>query len=75
MTTRRLTLGGGLGLVLAGLVTFALSRVVDSGFVHGMFQGMTVALMVLGAYAIGRGAWGSRSDGAGLWRPSEDRRE
>jgi hypothetical protein len=75
MTTRRLSLGGGLGLVLAGLVTFALSRVVDSGFVHGMFQGMTVALMVLGAYAIGRGAWGGRSGDAGLWRPSEDRRE
>lgn len=74
MTTRRLTLGGGLGLVLAGLVTFALSRVVDSGFVHGMFQGMTVALMVLGAYALGRGARAGRSGDAGLWRPSEDRR-
>ncbi|QIM20684.1 hypothetical protein G7075_05185 [Phycicoccus sp. HDW14] len=74
MTTRRLTLGGGTGLVLAGLVTLTLSRVVDSGFVHGMFLGMTVALMLLGAYALGRGMRSRGRDDAGLWRPSEDRR-
>lgn len=74
MTTRRLSLGGGLGLVLAGLVTFMLSRVVDSGFVHGMFQGATVALMVLGAYALGRGMRSGRGTGGGLWRPSDERR-
>jgi hypothetical protein len=39
-----------------------------------MFQGMTVALMVLGAYALARGARAGRSGDAGLWRPSEDRR-
>lgn len=66
-------------LVLAGFVTGALSRVVDSGFFHGAFQGMTVALMVLGAYIIGRGVWGSGRGGEGrdgsLWLPSRDRRE
>ena len=48
----------GMSLVLLGLVTGALSRVVESGFFHGLFQGMTIALMALGAYAIGRGVWG-----------------
>ncbi|QKE84524.1 hypothetical protein [Arthrobacter sp. NEB 688] len=73
MNAQRTALGGGTVLVLAGLVTFCLSRLVDSGFVHGLFQGMTVALMVLGAVAIGRGARGRGSDREGLWLPSRDR--
>ncbi|MBT9254776.1 hypothetical protein KMZ32_02885 [Phycicoccus sp. MAQZ13P-2] len=73
MTAQRTALGGGTTLVLAGLVTFWLSRVVDSGFVHGLFQGMTVALMVLGAATIGSGLWGRASGGDRLWLPSRDR--
>ena len=69
----------GMSLVLLGLLTGFLSRVVESGFFHGVFQGMTIALMVLGAYAIGRGVWGSRGDGVELrgamWLPCRDRRE
>ena len=69
----------GMSLVLLGLLTGALSRVVESGFLHGLFQGMTIALMALGAYAIGRGVWGSRGDGdepqGSMWLPSRDRRE
>ena len=69
----------GMSLVLLGLVTGALTRVVESGFFHGLFQGMTIALMALGAYAIGRGVWGSRGDGdepqGSMWLPSRDRRE
>ena len=69
----------GMSLVLLGLLTGFLSRVVESGFFHGVFQGMTIALMVLGAYAIGRGVWGSRGDGVeqrgAMWLPSRDRRE
>lgn len=69
----------GMSLVLLGLVTGALSRAVESGFFHGVFLGITVALMVFGAYAIGRGVWGSRGDDdepqGSMWLPSRDRRE
>ena len=76
MSTQRSMSGVGMVMVLAGFVTGALSRVVESGFVHGALLGMTVALMVLGAFFIGRGIWGSDREGEGsMWLPSRDRRE
>jgi len=79
MSAQRSMSGIGMVIVLAGFVTAALSRVVDSGFFHGAFLGMTVALMVLGAFILGRGIWGPGRDGQGgegsMWLPSRDRRE
>lgn len=79
MSGQRSVSGVGIAIVLTGLVTGALSRVVESGFVHGAFQGMTVALMVGGAFIIGRGVWGMDGGGEGhegsMWLPSRDRRE
>ncbi|HSO63617.1 MAG TPA: hypothetical protein VLQ78_00830 [Ornithinibacter sp.] len=69
----------GMASVLAGFVTGALSRIVESGFFHGAFQGMTVTLMVLGAFIIGRGLRATGRAGEGhegsMWLPSRDRRE
>ena len=45
----------GLGLFAAGLVAFVLSTLITDGFVHGIFLGMTIALMVGAAYPL-RGA-------------------
>lgn len=79
MSAHRSVSGVGMVMVLAGFVTAALSRVVESGFVHGAFLGMTVALMVMGAFVIGRGIWGPDRDEEGrdgsMWLPSRDRRE
>lgn len=76
MTTERTALGGGTVLILLGALAWVLSRVVDSGFVHGLFLGMTVALMLLGALAVGRGLRsGVGSEDGPDWLPSRDHRE
>ncbi|WP_299519531.1 hypothetical protein [uncultured Serinicoccus sp.] len=72
----RVRLTAGLAAIAIGFVTYALSRAVDSGFVHGFFQGATLALMVAGAYLVGAAMWHRRSRGQGEddrhWLPSRD---
>ncbi len=81
MATKRSTapavLSSGYVFVLLGLLTFVCSRLVDSGFFHGFFQGATVALMVFGAYLLGRRYWWAREDpdDGGMWLPSENGRD
>ena len=63
----------GLLLVLLGFLTYGASRLIDGGFVGGMFQGMTVALMIGGAWLIGS-LWRDRDrdddGGDQMWLPS-----
>lgn len=68
----------GVSAMVAGLVTFALSKQITSGFVHGLFQGMTIGLMLCAAYFFGA-QWRQRldeDDGGrdpdALWLPSQD---
>lgn len=67
----------GMTLVVAGLVTFMISSQIPGGFFRGLFQGMTIALMVGAAYLIGL-PWrrGRSSEGEEdpepLWLPSRD---
>lgn len=73
----RVELMAGMPVILLGFVCYALSGVFERGFVHGLFQGATIALMVLGAYLVGAGLWHSRTDEAALdegahWLPSRD---
>lgn len=72
-TTDKMTRTYVVGLVMLGFLTFLLSRIVDRGFFHGLFQGMTIALMFVAAYLFGqsfrRGRAGEQDD---LWRPSQD---
>ena len=72
----RVRLTAGITAILVGLVTFWLSRLVESGFVHGFFQGATLALMVAGAYLVGAAVWHRRSRGQveddRHWLPSRD---
>lgn len=74
MSKVRLT--AGITSIVIGFATFWLSRVFDSGFVHGFFQGATVALMIVGAYLVGAGMWQHRSRGQveddQHWLPSRD---
>ncbi|WP_201467179.1 hypothetical protein [Janibacter melonis] len=76
MTPRHVSLlmRSGLTFIAFGALTFVGSLVVDSGFVHGAFQGATVALMVGGAYLLGRRLWSSDADPDedGMWLPSRD---
>lgn len=68
----------GMGVFLAGLVTFLLSTLITDGFVHGFFQGMTIALMVGAAYLFGaqwrrdRHENGAQQNPEALWLPSRD---
>lgn len=59
---------GGVSAVALGFVTYLLGRTFDSGFVGGLFDGATIALMVMGAYLIGASTW-RRSE---HWLPSQD---
>lgn len=73
----RVELMAGMPVILLGFVCYALSEVFDSGFVHGLFQGATIALMILGAFLLGAGLWHSRQDQQSLdegahWLPSRD---
>ena len=66
-----------MGMFAAGLVTFVLSTLVADGFVHGLFLGMTIALMVGAAYVFGaqwrRGHDGDAElDSEAWWLPSQD---
>ena len=80
-TSRATDLTAGLLCVVLGLAAFVLSRG-RGGFDKGLFQGATIALMVLGAYLLGstmrarRNAPGDREDASGddLWLPSRDDR-
>ena len=71
MTIRPYSRRFSLALVVAGLLTFVLSRVVEHGFVHGLFQGMTVSLMILAAVIFGSslGARGEQPRDKGMWLP------
>ncbi len=66
--TSRTTPAAGLLLVTLGLGTFVLSLLFDGGFLKGFFQGATVALMVLGAWAIAK----ERRIRGGSWLPSRE---
>jgi hypothetical protein len=71
---RTTTLSTGMVCVLLGLASFALSHGRD-GFDKGIFQGMTIALMVLGAYLLGSATFRKGTDGDlgdGTWLPSRD---
>lgn len=72
-------LAAGIPAILLGFVTYILSNAFDSGFIHGLFQGATIALMVMGAYVLGAGTWFSRKNDeelryGGHWLPSRDGR-
>ena len=80
-TSKATDLTAGLLCVVLGLAAFVLSLGRD-GFDKGLFQGATIALMVLGAYLLGStmrariNAAGDREDASGddLWLPSRDDR-
>ncbi|WP_299445236.1 hypothetical protein [uncultured Phycicoccus sp.] len=62
----------GIVLVLLGLLTSVLSTVPSGGFVRGLFQGATIALMVAAAYLL-ESAWrGARGREEKLWLPTRD---
>ncbi len=68
---------GGLRCVLLGFVTSLVGRAFEGGFVSGMFDGATIALMVMGAYLIGASTWHARRSEQDLaegkhWLPSRD---
>ncbi|MEO6020462.1 MAG: hypothetical protein ABIP45_09485 [Knoellia sp.] len=68
------SLSTGMICVLLGLGAFMLSQGRD-GFDKGLFIGITVALMVLGAYLLGSGTFrksGDKQLGDGAWLPSRD---
>ncbi len=69
----------GMGLVVAGLLTFVISTQISGGFFRGLFQGMTIALMVGGAYLLStrwrqdrRSGGPDEEDPDALWLPSQD---
>lgn len=62
--------------VLLGFAAFALSRGRD-GFDKGLFQGATVALMVVGAYLLGSATFRKSTEeelSDDAWLPSRDER-
>ena len=80
-TSKATDLTAGTFCVVLGLASYVLSRGRD-GFDKGLFQGATLALMVLGAYLLGS-ALRARRDTAGEgedenrddpWLPSRDGR-
>lgn len=58
-------------VILAGFATFLLSTMFDGGFLRGLFQGATLALMVGGAYLLGVMVFRA-DDTQAMWRPSRD---
>lgn len=78
MRAKRTLQTTGMGIFLAGLVTFVLSTLITDGFVHGLFQGMTIALMVGAAYLFGAQWRHGRHEGdaaespEAVWLPSQD---
>ncbi|KRE41965.1 hypothetical protein [Knoellia sp. Soil729] len=74
--TRTTSLSSGMICVLLGLGSFALSHGRD-GFDKGLLLGMTIALMVLGAYLLGSATFRKGTDdepGDAAWLPSSDER-
>lgn len=68
---------GGVIAVALGLTCYLIGRAFDSGFVSGLFDGMTIALSVMGAYLIGASTWQARKSEKDLqegrhWLPSRD---
>lgn len=68
---------GGVAVVLLGFACYLVGLAVDGGFVGGLFDGATIALMVLGAYLIGASMWHARRSEQDLregkhWLPSRD---
>lgn len=75
----RAQLRTGLPVILVGLLCFVLSAAFEGGFFRGFFIGLTVTLMVAGAYLVGAGVWFARKDDedlrdGGHWLPSRDGR-
>ncbi len=66
---RHLGLTAGLALVVLGVGAFALSLAFEGGFPKGFFQGATLALVVLGVWALVKERRGPRD----AWLPSRDR--
>ncbi len=67
----------GLSAIPLGLVCLFISRVIDGGFVGGLFLGAAIALMVIGTYLLGARMWYPRRDDHELsegshWLPSRD---
>jgi len=73
MTTETTRMPRGLVFVLLGLASFLASRWIDGGFWRGLLLGITIALMVLGAYLIGTDLRGRTRESDG-WVPSRDGR-
>lgn len=70
------SLSTGMICVLLGFAALALSHGRD-GFDKGLFLGMTIALMVLGAYLLGSATFRKSTDeelGDDAWLPSRDER-
>lgn len=66
----------GVSLIAVGIGMFMLSLLIESGFFHGLFQGMTMALLAFGVYLIARSRRAPRTAGGKdeLWLPSRDRK-
>lgn len=67
------TLSSGMICILLGFGSFALARGRD-GFDKGLFIGMTVGLMVLGAYLVGSTTFRKTHTPDDTWLPSRDER-
>lgn len=62
-------------LIVLGLACFVVGLAFDGGFVRGLFNGATIALMVMGAYVVGASRRHRRTDDphdGGHWLPSRD---
>lgn len=73
----RFQLAAGVPAILVGFACYFLTDLFDGGFLRGLFQGATIALMVIGAYLIGAGLWHARKgeqelDDGAQWLPSRD---
>lgn len=67
----------GIPVILLGFLCYSLTAAFDGGFFRGLFQGATIALMLLGVYLLGAGLWFSRKSdedlrSGGHWLPSRD---
>lgn len=73
----RVEMAAGAVVILSGFVCYWMSTIFDQGFVHGLFQGATIAQMVIGTYLIGASMRHAHegdetADDGGLWLPSRD---
>lgn len=66
--------GSGITFILLGFVSAGLSRLIDGGFVHGMFQGAALSLFLVGSFLVGRSIWGRKGLGepTDQWLPRRD---